>query len=84
MNIRKKNAQIKTEVVTDIKKLNKAPKFNREKINENIGNSITKSMMHVRMAVEMYSSRVLFIPLFFKSFFKSEKISRCGSMYLSK
>jgi hypothetical protein len=59
-----------------MKKLNRNPKFKSEKMMEKSGSSITKRMMHVNIAMERYSSRVFFIPLIFKSFFKSEKNSK--------
>lgn len=76
MNSKKKKADTRMDVVIAMKKLKRKPNCNKEKINEKRGNSITKSIIQVRMDVDKYSSRVFFIPLLFRSFFNSEKISR--------
>lgn len=72
------------DVVIDMKKLNKKPKFNKEKMIENKGSSMMNKIKQVNTAVERYSSSVLLIPLIFRSFFRSSNNTECGSIYLIK
>ncbi len=84
MKSKKKRMQIKRDVVKAIKILNKKSSPKNANISEKTGNSTTNKIMQMKIAEARYSSNVFFIPLLFKSFFNSEKSSKCGSKCLLK
>lgn len=84
MNNTKKRAESKIDTANAMNRLNNKLKPNKEKIRERTGISITKIKMHVKTDVDRYSTKVFFISLIFKSFFKSVNKFKWGSNVFPK